>query len=268
MDTLQDRYEQGQSMRALMAGGDLSHFTVPGIDQLAPDLKRIINECLFGSIWSRPGLDINLRCICTISALMALEQLTLLRRHIERCLNLGLAPEQVVEVFIQLTFYVGVPGVEAALRITKEVFEERGIQFTPTEVYDTDQSVDDLYQRGAQSYDEHMGGIAAYYTDHPTAAEMQQLVYEYHWGAIYTRPHLDARSRAVCALSAMTVQGRYDRQIRRRIEGALRVGVTPTEIMEIFMQVMLYGGYTSTNTAMQIAGSVFTEQGLTAEVGA
>ena len=121
---------------------------------------------------------------------------------------------------------------------------------------------------GPQSYDEHMGGIAAYYTDHPTAAEMQQLVYEYHWGAIYTRPHLDARSRAVCALSAMTVQGRYDRQIRRRIEGALRVGVTPTEIMEIFMQVMLYGGYTSTNTAMQIAGSVFTEQGLTAEVGA
>ena len=64
-------------------------------------------------------------------------------------LELGLGPEQVVEVFIQLTFYVGVPGVEAALRITKEVFEERGIQFTPTEVYDTDQSVDDLYQRGA-----------------------------------------------------------------------------------------------------------------------
>ena len=43
-------------MRALMAGGDLSHFTLPGIDQLAP--------------------------------------------------------EQVVEVFIQQTFYVGVPAVE------------------------------------------------------------------------------------------------------------------------------------------------------------
>ena len=255
-------------MRALMAGGDLSHFTVPGIDQLAPDLKRIIDESLFGSIWSRPGLAVNLRCMCTISALMALGQLPLLRRHIERCLNLGLAPEQVVEVFIQLTFYVGVPGVEAALRITKEVFEERGIQFTPTEVYDTNQSVDDLYQTGAKAYVEHMGETSAYYTDHPTAAEMQQLVYEYHWGAIYTRPHLDARSRAICALSAMTVQGRYDRQIRRRIEGALRVGVTPTEIMEVFMQVMLYGGYITTSTAMQIAGSVFTEQGLTAEVGA
>ncbi len=260
MTTLNERFENGQSMRALMAGGDLSHFTVPGIDQLAPDLKRIIDESLFGSIWNRPGLDIKLRCIGTISALMALGQLPLLRRHIERCLNLGLPPEQVVEVFIQLTFYVGVPAVEAAIRITKEVFEERGVQFTPTQVYDTNQSVDDLYELGDQTHEEHIGGVSAYYT-----AEMQRLIYEYHWGAISSRPNLDARSRAICALSAMTVQGRYDRQIRVRIEGALRVGLTPAEIMEVFMQVMLYGGYIATSTVMQIAGSVFTERGLVAE---
>jgi len=262
LTTLDDRFEKGQSMRALMAGGDLSHFTLPGIDQLAPDLKRIIDESLFGSVWSRPGLAVQQRCICTISALMALGQLPLLRRHIERCLNLGLAPEQVVEVFIQLTFYVGVPAVASALRITKEVFEERGIQFTPTEVYDTNQTVDDLYNLGARAYDEHIGEIFTHYTEHPAAAEMQRLVFEYHWGAIYSRPHLDAKTRAICALSAMTVQGRYDRQIRVRIEGALRVGVTPTEIMEVFIQVMMYGGYVATSTVMQIAGSVFTERGL------
>ena len=97
---------------------------------------------------------------------------------------------------------------------------------------------------------------------------MQRLVYEYHWGAIYSRPQLDAKSRAICALSAMTVQGRMDRQIRVRIEGALRVGVTPTEIMEVFMQVMLYGGYIATSTVMQIAGSVFTERSLSVDVRA
>ena len=85
MTSLNERYEKGQAMRSTMAGGDLSHFTLPGIDQLAPDLKRIIDEALFGSIWSRPGLDVKYRCICTISALMALGQLPLLRRHIERC---------------------------------------------------------------------------------------------------------------------------------------------------------------------------------------
>jgi len=63
----------------------------------------------------------------------------------------------------------------------------------------------------------------------------------------------------------MTVQGRYDRQIRRRIEGALRVGVTPTEVFEVFVQAMLHGGYSGARTVMQIAGSVFIDLGISIE---
>ena len=57
MESLNEQFEKGQNMRSLMAQGDPSHYTLPGIDQLAPDLKRIINEALFGQIWTpaRPG---------------------------------------------------------------------------------------------------------------------------------------------------------------------------------------------------------------------
>ena len=264
MSTLNERYKQGQDMRSLMAGGDRSHFSLPGIDQLAPDLKRIIDESLFGSIWTRRGLTPQQRCVCTMSALMALGQLPLLRRHVERSLNLGMTPDQVVEVFIQLTFYVGVPSVETALRITKEVFDDWGIQFTPTQVYDSNQSVDDLYETGVAAHERHMGDITVYHTQDPDSPEMQvdKLINEYHWGAIYTRPHLDDKDRTICALASMTVLGRYDRQLRRRIEGALLIGMTPDEIMEVFIQTMLYGGYFNTRTAMQVARSVFIEKGL------
>lgn len=134
-----------------MAQGDPSHYTLPGIYQLAPDLKRIIDEALFGQLWNRPGLDAKHRCMVTISALTAEGQLPLLRRHIERGLNLGLTPEEVVEIFVQLTFYVGVTAVEAAMRTTKDIFEERGLNFTPTEVYGTNQSADDLYAIGKKA---------------------------------------------------------------------------------------------------------------------
>ena len=70
MASLDERLERGRAMRESMAGGDPTHFTVPGIDQLAPDLKRIIDEALFGSVWSRPDLDIKDRGVCTLSALM------------------------------------------------------------------------------------------------------------------------------------------------------------------------------------------------------
>ena len=265
MPTLDERFQRGQDIRESMAAGDPTHFTLPGIDQLAPDLKRIVDEALFGSIWNRPGLDIKNRCICVLSALMAMGQLPLLRRHIERSLNVGLTPSQVVEVFIQLTFYVGVPAVEAAMRITKEIFEERGIEFSPTRVLDSQMSPDELNRIGVEFHRKHMGDITVPETsDDPNSPEMQleRLINEYHWGAIYTRPHLDAKARAICALSSMTVLGRYDRQLRRRISGALLVGMTPDEVMEVFIQLSLYGGYFTARTAMQIARSVFTEEGV------
>ena len=267
MPTLDERYKQGQEMRGKMADGDPSHFTLPGTDQLAPDLKRIIDEALFGSIWTRPGLELKYRCVCILAALMALGELPLLRRHIERALNVGLTPAEVVEVFIQLTFYVGVPATEAAMRITKEIFEERGIQFTPIRVYDNSRTPDELYKLGLQAHQQHMGEVTLpEASEHPDSQEMQleRLINEYHWGAIYTRPELDDKARAICALSSMTVLGRYDRQIRRRISGALRIGMTPEEIMEVFIQLTLYGGYFTTRTAMQIARSVFTEEGVEA----
>ncbi|PKB72008.1 MAG: hypothetical protein BZY87_02610 [SAR202 cluster bacterium Io17-Chloro-G6] len=265
MDSLNDRFERGQEMRSLMAQGDPSHYTLPGIDQLAPDLKRIINEALFGQIWARPGLDPKHRCMVTISALTAEGQLPLLRRHIERGLNLGLTPAQVVEVFVQLTFYVGVPAVEAAMRTTKDIFEERGLDFTPTEVYDTSMSADDLYEIGKKSFQQNIGESTYPIEDSDSIeGELGRLIDEYLWGAIYTRPDLDPQSRAICALSAMTVLGQYDRQLRRRIEGALRVGVTPQQIMELFVHLVLYGGYINSRTAIRVARSVFIEQGLSA----
>ncbi len=264
MSSLQDRYSRGLEMRETMAAGDFRHFTLPGIDQLAPDLKRIVDEALFGSIWTRDHLTIQERCMCTLSALLTLGHLPLLRRHIERALNVGVSPSQVVEVFIQMTFYAGVPAVESAMGIAKEIFEERGIEFTPSRVYDTELDPDELHRTGSRIHEDHMGDITIYHTDDPNSPEMEleRLIDEYNWGAIYGRPHLDARTRSMIALVAITVQGHYDRQLRRRISGALRVGMSPAQIMEVFIQLTLYGGYFNTRTAMRIARSVFSEEGV------
>jgi 4-carboxymuconolactone decarboxylase len=136
----------------------------------------------------------------------------------------------------------------------------------PKPTYDTSKTPDELFETGKKSYEEHIGESVLYPVDDPNSveAEVERLIDEYHWGAIYTRPNLDPVSRAICALSAMTVMGQYDRQIRRRIEGALKVGVTPQQIMEIFIHLILCGGYINSRTAMRVARSVFTEQGINA----
>ena len=63
----------------------------------------------------------------TISALMALGQLPLLRRHIERSLNLGLTPEQILEAFVHLILFGGYINSRTAMRVARSVFTEQGL---------------------------------------------------------------------------------------------------------------------------------------------
>lgn len=259
MTSLNDRFEAGHDMRGQMAGGDVTHYALPGVDQLAPDLKRIIDEALFGTIWRRPGLDLKQRCIATISALMTQGELNLLRRHIVRALNVGLTPNQVVEIFIQSTFYIGVPAVESALRLTKEIYEELGIEYEPAMEYDTNRHPDELLALGQEIHRQHMGNTLTTYADETPEAQLERIIDEYNWGAIYSRSLLDDKERAIISLSALTSMGVYDAQMRRRIRGAIGVGLTSQEVMEIFIHLSMYGGYMNTRTAMRIARSVFNE---------
>lgn len=259
MTSLNDRFEAGQDMRRQMSGGDVTHYALPGVDQLAPDLKRIIDEALFGTIWRRPGLDLKQRCIATISALMTQGELNLLRRHIVRALNVGLTPNQVVEIFIQSTFYIGVPAVESALRLTKEIYEELGIEYEPALEYDTNRHPDELLALGQEIHRHHMGGSLTTYEDETPEGQLERIVDEYNWGAIYSRSLLDDKDRAIISLAALTSMGVYDAQMRRRIRGAVGVGLTSEEVMEIFIHLSMYGGYMNTRTAMRIARSVFNE---------
>ena len=125
-----------------------------------------------------------------------------------------------------MTFDVGVPAVETAMRTAKGIFEEQGIQFTHNQVYDSNQSVESLYQRGLATDQEHMWDSFKYQNDKPDSeeAQLERLITEYHWGAIYNQPTLSAKDRTIGALSAMTVMGRYDRQIRNRIVGTAESG--------------------------------------------
>ena len=95
MGSLDQRFEDGQGIRVQMTQGDPSHYSLSSIDLLALHLKRIVDESLYGQVWNRPGLSLQHRCMSTISALMVLGQLPLMRRHVERSLNLGLTPESV-----------------------------------------------------------------------------------------------------------------------------------------------------------------------------
>ena len=97
-------------------------------------------------------------------------------------------------------------------------------------------------------------------------APLQQLVTEYCWGKIWGRPGLDRRQRSLLNLAMISVLNR-PHELRAHIRGALGNGVTPAEICEVFLQVMIYAGVPAAVDSFRIASEVFAESGVTIPAG-
>ena len=89
------------------------------------------------------------------------------------------------------------------------------------------------------------------------ADDLLRLSDELVFGRVYTRPGLDLKTRSMLTVAALTVLGRDD-YLRRHLQGALHVGVTPAEIKEILMQMAFYGGMPVALKALRIAQEEIT----------
>ena len=114
--------EKGLELRKKLLGKRASAVTALG--ELAPDLEEMINEVLFGRVWTRPGLEPKMRSAITIASLMAMQRLPQLKGHIANGLNMGLSKQEIIEILIHIAFYAGVPTAVNAFQLAKEVFQE------------------------------------------------------------------------------------------------------------------------------------------------
>jgi 4-carboxymuconolactone decarboxylase len=95
-----------------------------------PVLREVIalaSEIAWGEVWARPGLDLRMRSAITIALLGALGRNDQLRTHINGGLNIGLTPEEIVEILFHMGAYAGFPATSASRDVARQVFKERGI---------------------------------------------------------------------------------------------------------------------------------------------
>ena len=78
-------------------------------------------------------------------------------------------------------------------------------------------------------------------------------------GEVWTRPHLDLKTRSLITLAASVALERED-QVRLHTHGALHCGASPEEIREVIIQLMIYASFPAGWKAM-VAASEVIEQG-------
>ena len=117
------------------------------------------------------------------------------------------------------------------------------------------------YEAGLQVRREVVG---ADYVDRALAAAtgfsepLQDLVTEYCWGAVWTRPGLDRRARSMITLAMLTSLNRAT-EFATHVRAALTNGVTPDEIREVLLHATVYAGVPAGVEAFRIAEPILQE---------
>lgn len=89
---------------------------------------------------------------------------------------------------------------------------------------------------------------------------MQELVTEYCWGSVWTRPGLDRRTRSLINLAMITALNR-PHELKLHVRGALNNGCSREEIREVLLQTAIYCGVPAAIDSFRTAEEVLGEHG-------
>jgi 4-carboxymuconolactone decarboxylase len=123
--TRQDRFERGMEVLTSI-DGEAGHKVIDSLADISPELGHQVVAWAYGDIYNRPSLRPRDRQLVTLGMLTALGGCEpQLEVHINAALNVGLAPEEIVEALLHSAVYCGIPKALNATFVAKKVFADR-----------------------------------------------------------------------------------------------------------------------------------------------
>jgi 4-carboxymuconolactone decarboxylase len=262
------RTERGLDVLSTLCGSEEGGRALAGFFESQGALGSIALRTGAGEIWSRPELSRRDRSLVVISILTALGREVELRHHIAGGLHHGLRRDEIDEIMVQLSAYVGVPfalsGAGVAARVFAEIdgTEQRATPPAPAEPKDDE-------KRRADGFDVLRTLLGAPALDREATeramvdqlGEMGRLVLRYAFGDVWSRPQLSRRDRSLVVISVLTALS-LAHELEIHLRGALHHGVTKPEIEEVMLTMVLYGGFPRAIDGMHLARRVFSEGSL------
>jgi 4-carboxymuconolactone decarboxylase len=92
------------------------------------------------------------------------------------------------------------------------------------------------------------------------APDFARLLIEFPFGDIYSRPGLDLKTRELAVVAALSALGNAAPQLKVHIQGALNVGCSEQEIVEVIMQMAVYAGFPAALNGLFTAKEVFAQK--------
>ena len=87
---------------------------------------------------------------------------------------------------------------------------------------------------------------------------LQELVTEYCWGNVWSRPGLERKTRSLINVAMLTALNRPN-EVKLHLRGALNNGCSKNDIMEVLLQTAIYCGVPAAMDSLRVAKEFFQE---------
>lgn len=106
------------------------------LGEFAPLFAHYNDDVLFGEEWNSTAIDLKIRCIITVVALMS-SGITdsSLTYHLQNAKKNGVTKEEIADIITHCAFYVGWPKAWAVFNLAKEVWNEKLSEVTDKDKY-------------------------------------------------------------------------------------------------------------------------------------
>ncbi|MFZ2526714.1 MAG: 3-oxoadipate enol-lactonase [Rhodococcus sp. (in: high G+C Gram-positive bacteria)] len=148
-------------------------------------------------------------------------------------------------------------SVEQAGRVTTLV-RQHLTRATPADEQRTAAFEQGMRVRRSVLGDAHVDRAMAAATE--ITAPFQDFITRTAWGDIWARPGLDHHTRRLLTLAILTAVGN-EHELDMHIRAALRAGVDPDELVEVFLHTAVYAGVPNSNRAFALAKSAVEDAG-------
>jgi 4-carboxymuconolactone decarboxylase len=121
---MDNEYEKGYQQFAAMVGEENIESLVSQFRAVCPDFEKEVITVLGGRIWSRGGIDLKTRSLCSICVLAALGRNNALKLNYKMALRNGAKVAEIFEAIFQVAAYAGFAAAWDALEKLAEVLNE------------------------------------------------------------------------------------------------------------------------------------------------
>jgi len=120
------RWEAGFGVRRTILGDAHVDRAIASTTEFNRDFQDLITRYAWGTIWTRPGLDLRARRLLVLAMMAALGRWEEFRMHVAAGLRGGLEPTDIKEVLLQAAIYAGVPVANTGFHVAQQELERYG----------------------------------------------------------------------------------------------------------------------------------------------